>query len=161
MPKQIVAPDQILILAAQIQDEMPIDSLKQLTRINRDGQWKEAVVAATSLKPFKVDVLQSLAGNREATAAAWQQDLLQLSIRVGDTVEMKLIAVDRMNHSAESDTIEFLVSESTITIAPTIAEQLRMEVATALEAFDQRIKQSEQEVKELTKPKSTKWLKPD
>ena len=153
--KQIVAPDQILSLEAQIQDEMPVDTLKQMTRIDGDSQWKETLVTTSSLKPFKVEVLRSLAGNRELTTAVWQVDLLQFSTRVGDTVEMKLIALDRLKQSAESEVIEFLISESTITRLPTPAEQLRLKVATDLESFDQRIKQSELEIKELVKPNST------
>lgn len=152
-PKQIVAPDQIIKLSAQIQDEMPIASLKQLTRINQDGPWKESEVASSSLKPFEVDVMQSLTGNRENTTAGWQIDLLQLSTRVGDTVEMKLVALDRLNQTAESETIEFLISESTITRNPTASEQLRMEVATELEALEQRIKESDRQIQGLAKKK--------
>jgi hypothetical protein len=152
--KQIVAPDQILKLAAQFQDEMPIASVKQLSRVNHEGQWKEIDVDSSKLTPFKVDVPQALAGNREFTTAGWQVDLLQHSTRVGNTVEIKLVAADRLNQTAESEVIEFMIAESTITRTPTPSEQLRMEVATALEAFEQAIKQSDQEIQELAKQKT-------
>lgn len=77
-PRQIVAPDQILGLKAQIQDEMPVTLLKQLIRINREDPWKETEISPESLKPFDIDVLKSLAGNRESTLADWQVDLLSL-----------------------------------------------------------------------------------
>ena len=153
-PQQTVAPDQILRLAAQIQDEMPVESLKQLTRINRDGPWRESVVAGESLKPFASDVQQSLTGIRSSTRATWQMDLLQLSLRVGDVVEMKLVVEDRLSQTVESSIIELLVSESTITVFPTPAERLRQTVATELESFAQRVGQQEQAVQELAKPKS-------
>ena len=152
--KQIVAPDQILKLSAQIQDEMPIASLKQLIRINREGPWKESDIDPSKLKPFKVDVAQALSGGRDFTTASWQVDLLQFSTLVGDTVEMKLNATDRLNQSAESEVLEFLIAESSITRNPSPSEQMRMDVATALEAFEQAIKQSDQEIQELVKPKT-------
>ena len=154
LPRQTVAPDQILGLAAQIQDEMPVESLKQLTRINRDGPWRESVVAGESLKPAASDVQQSLTGIRSSTQATWQVDLLKLSVLVGDVVEMKLVAEDRLSQTVESSIIELLVSESTITVFPTPAERLRQTVATELESFAQRIGQQEQAVQELAKPKS-------
>ncbi len=153
-PKQIVAPDQIVTLGAQIDDEMPVDGIKQWTRINRDGEWRPYEIASNSLVPFKVDPFASLSGNRASTSANWQVDLLQLSTKVGDTIEMKLTVSDRMNQSAESEVVEFLISESSITLTPKSSEQLRMEVATQLEAFSQRIQQTEQEIQELVKPKT-------
>ncbi len=153
-PKQIVASDQVIGLAANIQDELPVESVKQLIRINRLGDWQSTAVEAALLKTSDADQpsgVESLAGELGTTIAAWQSDLLKISTRVGDVVEMKLVAEDRKGQSAESEVVEFLVAETSITVAPTPAELLRQNLAAEFEAFDQSIKQQEVEIQAMVK----------
>ncbi len=92
-----------------------------------------------------------LSGVTSALNAAWKFDLLQLSPKVGDIVEMKLVVVDRLGQTGESEIVELLVSAATIALAATPGEELRQRVATELEHFDQALKPLELKVRALAK----------
>ena len=142
--KQIVAADQILALEAQASDEFPIVSIKQLLRLNQEESWIPTELDLASLTPVSAargEPAQSLAGERVTAAIAWRTDLLKTSTSVGDVVEMKLVAQDRKGQVTESDVIEFLISESSITSTPTPTEISRQRIAAEIESFEQRIKQ--------------------
>ena len=152
--KQIVASDQVVALAANMEDELPIASVKQLIRINRLGDWQSTTIEASSLKVSdseRPSAEASLMGELSATSAAWQLDLLKISTRVGDVVETKLVVEDLKGQATESELVEFLISETSITTEPTPAELLRQQLAAEFEAFDQRIKEHEAEIQELSK----------
>ena len=156
--KQIVASDQILSLAAQAQDEFPIAACKQLLRVNEDGSWITTDLDAATfvqVEGKRSDAAEALAGARNSAVAEWPVDLLKTSTRVGDVVEMKLIVEDSKGQTKESEVIEFLISESSITSLPTPAEIWRQKIAAEIEGLDQRIKQQVSVIEELAKPKES------
>ncbi|KAA1257643.1 hypothetical protein LF1_01310 [Rubripirellula obstinata] len=95
---RVVSPIEVVSLAAEVVDDIPIERVLQKTIVN--GEALDAV---------PVDLGQA----SRKHAMSWQWDLFALgrTLSVGDIVQTRLVAIDRRGQMSDSEMIEFLVAE--------------------------------------------------
>lgn len=96
----LLPPNDILNLAALAEDDLPLVSLEQLVSVN--GQ------------PWNAVALTSTADDQDGyrLTAAWNWDLVPLSLKAGDQVLTKLVAQDRKGNVGESLPLRVIVAAS-------------------------------------------------
>lgn len=138
--EHIVTPESVVAMEVGVEDELPCQELWQWVRKNGSDAWEKWQQIPLDGDGSTISP-DALAGNRSSSRAAWSGDLLGFKLQVGDTLETKVVATDRLGQTSESEVLTLLISADTIAIEPSEAEQTRQMLAVELESMAQRMKQ--------------------
>lgn len=104
-------------LSVELADEFPVMTLEHHVRVNR-GVWRA--------EPLGFDALRA----EQKIELEWS--LASLPLLPGDFVESKVVAVDRRGLQGESPVLEWVISESLLTLSPAPQDPTRRELAADL-----------------------------
>lgn len=103
----MISNSEIVELACQTYDDYPIASLEFEIAIN-ERPW-ESLHRVNS--PASNDI--TVAGKKRSTSRhQLEWDLLPYRLKPGDTVQIRAVAIDRMNQRGESESLSFSIAES-------------------------------------------------
>ena len=94
----VVSPIEIVSLAAEVVDDLPIDRVMQKTVVN--GKPLDAVAIKLNTE-----------GRRHDLSLAWDLMSLSKTLSVGDIVQTRFVAIDRRGQMTDSEILEFVIAE--------------------------------------------------
>ena len=128
---QVIRPRSATKLSAAYTDEFPLNSLEQHVRINR-GAWMSTPRALEE---------------KNADELAWNWEMASYSLKVGDFVETKLVAIDRKNQVSESAVIEWAISGTELDSSRETGTLARENIADQIGELAQQAKEIQEELK--------------
>ncbi|MEZ6089687.1 MAG: hypothetical protein R3C05_16975 [Pirellulaceae bacterium] len=109
----------ILSLMAMAQDDLPLDTLRQETSVN-GGRWQRREL---QIEPSSRITEQ------------WEFDLLPLKLKSGDTVQTKMVAIDRKGQRGESVPLKIVITSDDFDPSRHDSLIVKAFIADALEKF--------------------------
>ncbi|MEO8497384.1 MAG: hypothetical protein ABI614_20125, partial [Planctomycetota bacterium] len=103
----LLPPNDILALKGMAEDDLPVVSLKQEFSVN-GGEWQSLPLSISDAPVAESAV--DVDPNSNRVTSAWDWDLLNLSLKTGDQVTTRLVALDRKGNRGESVPLRIVVS---------------------------------------------------
>lgn len=131
---RVIRPKSAARVSVGVQDEFPLNRLEQWTRLNR-GKWKTESLEVPSGSEFEKE---------------WVWEIAALNAKVGDLIEVKILATDRKEQVGESATIEWVVSGTELDSSRDRETLARERIVSSLNDLTPIIRQKQEKLKELT-----------
>jgi hypothetical protein len=130
-PKQsarVIRPRSAAKMVVAFQDEFPLQSMEQWTRINR-GDWSKRNLDFANVADGEV---------------SWIWELANLGLQLGDLVDTKVVAIDRNGKLGESASIEWVISGTELDASRELSTLAREQIADAFAEFAATVKKAEE-----------------
>ncbi len=149
----VVEPNQLIPLAIQITDELPLAAAELITSLNGETPIMVKLEIPAPDKPEASDTEASDA-DRDAlkvmkVTIATQLDLLQTKPKIGDTLRLAIQATDRAGQSAVSTPIEFIISSTAVDPQRRPATEERLAMAAELRKFAEQVTPQVKRMREM------------
>jgi len=124
----VVIPDSLVPLQGSVEDELPVESLRQWVRVPH-GQWE----------PVGPELVPTGEGARQS--CAWSWDLLGRGYEPGTMLKTRLTAVDRKGQETKSRELSVVVARARLESEVSAMTQRRLDLVAALDALAEEAKQ--------------------
>ena len=149
----VVEPNQLIPLAIQITDELPLAEAELITSLNGETPITVKLEIPAPDKPEAGDT-EANSSDRDSFKAmkftiASQLDLLQTKPKIGDTLRLAIQATDRAGQSSVSTPIELIISSTAVDPQRRPATEERLAMAAELRKFAEQVTPQVKRMREL------------
>ena len=131
---RVIRPRSAAMLQVAVVDEYPVQSLEQWSRVNR-GSWRKDMLGTPSSATAEVD---------------WTWEMAVLNAKIGDWIETKIVAVDRMGQTGESPISEWVVSGTELNPSRDPETLVREEIDRLIARLQPIVRGKQTRLQELT-----------
>ncbi|QDV22004.1 hypothetical protein Q31a_02830 [Aureliella helgolandensis] len=133
----LATPHASIDLELQVQDELPVERVRGEYRIN-GARW-----VPTEL-PLPQQPEPSSPQRKEwnfKAAIPWKLDLLPLQLTSGDTLEVKISAIDAMEQTGVSEILHIALSSTSVSLHPSPSQQFSLKLADQIDDIASKLAQ--------------------